>query len=81
MAAPFISALDARTVAWAAGSTLVAALVGGWKGVIAAGVALAAGFGLRRLAESRLNMVNGDVIGGVCELSEVCVLVVACIHT
>ncbi len=59
--------------------TLIAAFAAGWKGIVAAALALAGGFGFRRLADSRLQMVNGDVLGGVCELSEAVVLVVASI--
>ncbi len=81
MAAQFISGMGARTVAWAAGLSLLATLAGGWRGIGAAIVALAAAFGFRRLAESRLQTVNGDVLGGACELAEAVVLVVASIGT
>jgi adenosylcobinamide-GDP ribazoletransferase len=79
MAASFVSGLDSRTVGWVWGLTIVAAVAAGWRGIFAAALAIAAAFGFRRLAESRLQMVNGDVLGGACELSEAVVLVVACI--
>jgi len=79
MAARFIRGLDDRSVTWAALLTLVPAAIAGWVGIVSVIAAYAVAIGFRRLAESRLNAVNGDVIGSVCELSEAVVLVIACV--
>jgi cobalamin synthase len=78
MAAQFISALDRRTVTWAAVLGLAPALIAGLTGIVAVAAACLGAFWFIRFAESRLNAINGDVIGAVCELSEAIVLVVAC---
>jgi adenosylcobinamide-GDP ribazoletransferase len=77
MGAMFFAGLDATTVGWAAIFGFTAALLGGWSGLIALGAAYVGTIWFRRLAEHRLGLVNGDVLGGVCELSEVIVVVVA----
>ncbi len=79
MAVRFISGLDQNSVVAAGIITLAAALTAGWTGILGTVAAFATGLGFRRLAESRLNMVNGDVIGASCELSETVVLLVGCL--
>ncbi|MEJ2717754.1 MAG: adenosylcobinamide-GDP ribazoletransferase [Deltaproteobacteria bacterium] len=79
MAAQFISGLDKRTVTWAAVLGLCPALIAGLTGIVAVVAACLGGFWFIRFAESKLNAINGDVIGAVCELSEALVLVVACV--
>jgi len=76
MAAGFNMGLDRRSVTWAAVIGIVSALIAGWQGILAAVAAYAIAMGFRRLALSRLQVVNGDVIGAVCELSETVVLVI-----
>jgi len=78
MAAQFISGLDAGTVRWAAILGLAPAVIGGWRGIIAAAVAYAGALLFRRIAVKRLGAVNGDVMGAWCELGEVIVLIVGC---
>ena len=77
MAAGFIRGLDDRSVTGAALLVLVPAVIAGWTGIVSVVAAYAVAVGFRRLAESRLNAVNGDVIGSMCELSEAVVLVIA----
>ena len=80
MAAYFRAGLARRELTWAA---LTAALVcgaPGWGGLVAFVGAAVAASALGRWATSRLGGVTGDVYGAVCELVEVVVLVLACIH-
>ncbi|MEW6532201.1 MAG: adenosylcobinamide-GDP ribazoletransferase [Thermodesulfobacteriota bacterium] len=80
MAARFIDALDTRVVKWVAILVCFVALVAGWHGILAVGVAYGGALLFRRFAEARLNMVNGDVIGASCELSETLVLLIGCMR-
>lgn len=77
MGAQFFRALESKTTQWALVFGLVPALLGGWSGLAAAGMAYLGAVWFRRLAEHRLGIVNGDVLGAVCELSETIVLVMA----
>jgi len=76
MAALFLSGLDSTVVTRTAIMVAVAALLAGLAGLAALGVAYCGAMWFRRFAESRLTMVNGDVLGGMCELSEALVLIV-----
>lgn len=76
MAAGFIPGLDRRLVTWAVVIGIIPALIAGWQGILATAAAYVFAMGFRRLAQARLNMVNGDVLGAVCELSEAVVLVI-----
>ena len=78
MGALFLSALNKPMLRWVTGITVVLALLGGWKGLVALGAAYLGSLWFRRLAESRIGVINGDVLGGMCELSEAIVLLVAC---
>ncbi|MDQ7783665.1 MAG: adenosylcobinamide-GDP ribazoletransferase [Desulfomonilaceae bacterium] len=80
MAAVFISGLDPRSVKWAWIIVLAVALPAGIIGFVAVGCAYLGAVGFKRFAESRLGMVNGDVIGAMCELSETVVLLVFCVR-
>jgi adenosylcobinamide-GDP ribazoletransferase len=80
MAAQFISGLDQRSVTWAALLGLLPAVLWGWTGILAVAAAYFVTMGFRRLAESRLNAINGDVIGASCEVSETVVLLVGTMH-
>jgi len=46
------------------------------------GVAFAFGFSVwfKRFAINRINTVNGDVLGAVCELTEAVLLLAACVR-
>lgn len=76
MASLFLSGLDSTVVSRTTVMVAVAAILAGWTGVVALGVAYGGAAWFRRFAESRLSMVNGDVLGGMCELSEALVLIV-----
>lgn len=80
MAAQFLSGLDKRAVVWACALGVVLSLVAGLTGLVALGCAYLGAVGFRRLAESRLQTVNGDVIGAMCELGETIVLLIACVR-
>jgi adenosylcobinamide-GDP ribazoletransferase len=80
MAAGFISGLDARSMVSAGVMGVVAAIIGGRQGILAAIVAYVVAVGFARLSRSRLGGINGDVIGACCELTETLVLVTACIR-
>ncbi len=79
MAAQFISGVDRRIVRWVGILGLAPALLGGWMGLCALVVAYLGAVCFRRLAEARLGMVNGDVMGAICELAEALVLLITCI--
>jgi adenosylcobinamide-GDP ribazoletransferase len=79
MAALFLSGLDSRTVRWACIIGFVPAVLAGWKGIIALVAAYFAALWFRGFAEKRLGTINGDVLGAICELSEMVVVVVACL--
>jgi len=79
MAALFLSGLDSRSVRWACILGFVPAVLAGLKGIIAVVAAYWAALWFRGFAEKRLGAVNGDVLGAICELSEMVVLVVACL--
>jgi adenosylcobinamide-GDP ribazoletransferase len=76
MAAAFVSGLDSGVVARSLLIVVIAAVAAGLTGIIGTIAAFGAAVGFRRLAEARLNMVNGDVIGASCELAETVVLLV-----
>jgi len=79
MAALFLSGLESRTVRWACIIGFVPAVLAGWKGIAALVAAYLAASWFRGFAEKRLGTINGDVLGAICELSEMVVLVVACL--
>lgn len=76
MAGGFLSGLDARTMKITAVVGLGPALLAGWSGITAALGACIAALWFRKFAESRLEAINGDVIGGLCEFSEAVFLVI-----
>lgn len=75
MAAMFLSGLNSRTAAWAGFLGICPALAAGWNATLAAAVAYVAAIGFRQFSQSRLRVINGDVMGGMCELSETMFLV------
>jgi len=79
MAAQFLSGVDRRVVRWVGILGFVPAFAAGWMGVCALVVAYLGAVCFRRLAEARLGIVNGDVMGAICELAEALMLLIACI--
>ncbi len=80
IASVFLGNLGAKAV-WGAG--LIGAVIGaffGWRGLLAVSSAYLISRLFRRFAEGRLGMVNGDVIGAMCELSEAVVLLIVCLR-
>lgn len=73
----FVQSLDRSTVNRAALIAFVPALIAGLAGLLAVAAAYIGALIFRRFAQSRLNMVNGDVLGAMCELSEALVLITA----
>jgi adenosylcobinamide-GDP ribazoletransferase len=77
MAGGFLSGLDEKTVRLTALVGLGPALLLGVSGIVAVAGACVAALCFRRFAESRLEVINGDVIGALCEFSEAIFLVIA----
>jgi adenosylcobinamide-GDP ribazoletransferase len=80
MGALFLSGLDRGTARRAALLGLVPAVILGWTGILAAAGAYLGAVWFRRFADSRLQTINGDVLGGICEFSETLFLLIACIR-
>lgn len=80
MASLFLTNLHDYTVKWTAIVGFVPVLLTGLSGVLAAVVAYLSAVWFRRLAESRLQAVNGDVIGSICEMAEAVFLVMVCVR-
>jgi adenosylcobinamide-GDP ribazoletransferase len=76
MAALFLSGVDEHAARLALAIALAAAVLAGIGGLVAAAAAYAAAFWFRRFAENRLPSINGDVMGGICELSETVFLLI-----
>ncbi len=70
MAASFITGLDPAAVRVAALIGLLAPVLAGWTGILGCAAAIGTTFWFRSFAQSRLDAVNGDVMGAMCELSE-----------
>jgi adenosylcobinamide-GDP ribazoletransferase len=80
MGALFLSGLDAGTVRWAAIIGLGPTIIAGWTGIFAAAVAYLGALWFKRFADSRLQTINGDVLGAICEFSETVFLLIACVR-
>jgi adenosylcobinamide-GDP ribazoletransferase len=74
MGADFALGLTKGSFAWAIILPLVLVILGGWRGVLAAGLAHLAALGIFGLARSRLGGVTGDVYGLLVEVTELVVL-------
>jgi adenosylcobinamide-GDP ribazoletransferase len=74
MGADFALGLRMSSFAWAAILPVVLVILGGWRGLIAAGLAHLAALGIFRLVRSRLGGVTGDVYGLIVEVTELVVL-------
>jgi cobalamin synthase len=79
MAAAFLEGVERRPCNFCRGFSIVAGLFAGLAGLLSIAAAYAAASWFRRLAESRIGFVNGDVLGSICELVEVTVLIILCI--
>lgn len=78
MAALFLSGLDPCAVRWAAILGLAPTIIAGWTGIFAGAGAYLGALWFRRFADSRLQTINGDVLGAICEFSETIFLLIAC---
>jgi adenosylcobinamide-GDP ribazoletransferase len=76
MAAQFIRGLERTSVKRAWIIAVIVAFLTGWSGLIALAGAYGASLAFRAFARARLGVVNGDVLGAACELSEVVVLLI-----
>jgi adenosylcobinamide-GDP ribazoletransferase len=66
-----IEATTRLEAGWAAlGCVVIGLITAGARGGIAAGVALALGWSLTKLARTRLGGVTGDTLGAVLEMGE-----------
>ena len=74
MAADFASGLTTRTILISAVLPLGLAILGGWRGLAAAGLAVLAALIIFRFARSRIGGVTGDVFGLTIEITELVVL-------
>ncbi len=78
MAALFLSGLDTNAVRWAAIIGLGPTIIAGLTGILAGACAYLAALWFRRFADSRLQIINGDVLGAICEFSETIFLLIIC---
>ncbi len=79
MGAQFLSGVNTQTIKWVAILGFGSAILAGWIGIWGAAIAYLGALWFRRLAKTRLGIINGDVMGGICELAEALVLLTACI--
>lgn len=77
MGSLFVQGLDGSTRNKAALAAFLPAVVAGFSGLFCVVSAYIGAVIFRRFAESRLNMVNGDVLGAMVELAEALVLMTA----
>jgi adenosylcobinamide-GDP ribazoletransferase len=78
MAAVLVESLTGRSLMTALTVALPVVLYGGIQGIV--GVLFAYGLSawFKRFAMNRINAINGDVLGAICELSETILLLSAC---
>jgi adenosylcobinamide-GDP ribazoletransferase len=74
MAADFASGLTTRTILLGAVLPLGLAILGGWRGLAAAGLAVLTALLIFQFARSKIGGVTGDVFGLTIEISELVVL-------
>jgi adenosylcobinamide-GDP ribazoletransferase len=79
MAALFLAGLDRGVVQKAAVAGLVPVVIAGWTGIVAAAGAYLGAMWFRRFADARLQIINGDVLGAICEFSETLFVLIACV--
>jgi adenosylcobinamide-GDP ribazoletransferase len=75
MAADFASGLSNQSIYLGAVLPLVLAILGGWRAIIAAGLATISSLIILRFARSRIGGVTGDVFGLIIEVAELVVLI------
>ncbi len=78
MAKDFLEGVQRESCIFCWGFTILVALLAGITGLLSIVAAYGAAFWFRRFAESRIGFINGDVLGSICELSEVTVLIISC---
>ncbi|MGD9818621.1 MAG: adenosylcobinamide-GDP ribazoletransferase [Desulfomonilaceae bacterium] len=78
MARSFITGIDSRTYGFMWLVILPVVIICGIDGIISTLAAIAAIFLFKRIAESKLGLINGDVLGASCELTETIVLITSC---
>lgn len=78
MAAGFTAGVQRSSCNFCWGFSIVVGLFFGLTGLLSIACVYAAASWFRRFAESRIGFVNGDVLGAICELSEVTALIVLC---
>jgi adenosylcobinamide-GDP ribazoletransferase len=71
MASEYLDAVGSPGALFALMFALIPVAFLGPRGILAGLVAYGAGMLFRRAAENKLGRLNGDVIGGICELTEV----------
>ncbi|MDD3472397.1 MAG: adenosylcobinamide-GDP ribazoletransferase [Syntrophaceae bacterium] len=78
MAHSFITGIDSRAYGFMWFALLPVVIICGIDGIISTFAAIAATFLFKRIAESKLGLINGDVLGASCELTETIVLITSC---
>ncbi|MGC8659125.1 MAG: adenosylcobinamide-GDP ribazoletransferase [Desulfomonilaceae bacterium] len=78
MAKDFLEGVQRESCIFCWAFTILIGLFSGITGLISIAAAYGTAFWFRRFAESRLGFINGDVLGSICELSEVTVLIMVC---
>jgi adenosylcobinamide-GDP ribazoletransferase len=74
MAADLSLGLTTRTILISTILPVLLVVLGGWRGMVAAALAILAAFGISRFARSRIGGITGDVFGLTIEMSEIMVL-------
>ncbi len=77
MGSGFVAGVSSKAIRVALAAILIFGVLCGFRGFIAVILALAAASWFKVFAQRRLGMVNGDVLGAVCELAEVVFIVFA----
>ncbi|MDR3604888.1 MAG: adenosylcobinamide-GDP ribazoletransferase [Syntrophaceae bacterium] len=78
MAKDFLDGVQRKSCIFCWVLSILVALFAGFSGLLSVIAAFGASVWFRRFAESRIGFVNGDVLGSICELSEVTVLIIIC---
>ena len=78
MAKDFLEGVQRKSCIFCWVLSILVALLAGFSGLLSVIAAFGASVWFRRFAECRIGYVNGDVLGSICELSEVTVLIMIC---
>jgi adenosylcobinamide-GDP ribazoletransferase len=79
MAAVLVESLSGRSLMTAVAVALPVVLYSGIQGVVGVIFAYGLSVWLKRFALNRINAINGDVLGAICELTETILLLAACV--